>query len=61
MTTIATLPETSLPPRIRVFIALHEVPDSEPPERAAEHAGVTMTELREAMTSLWQREPDPEA
>lgn len=53
--------DTPLPPRIRVFIALHDVPDSEPLERVAEHAGVTITELREAMTSLGQREPDPEA
>jgi hypothetical protein len=51
----------AIPPHVRVFIALHEVPDSEPIEAVATHAGVTMAELREAMTRLGQREPDAEA
>jgi hypothetical protein len=53
--------DAPLPPHIRVFIALHEVPDSETLDAVAEHAGVTMLELREAMTRLGQREPDAEA
>jgi hypothetical protein len=51
----------AIPPHIRVFIALHEVPDSAPLDAVAAHAGVTMLELREAMTRLGQREPDAEA
>lgn len=52
---------TALPPHIRVFIALREVPNPGPLERVAENAGATMTELREVMTRLGQREHDAEA
>lgn len=50
-----------IPARIRVLIALHEVPAYAPIEAIADHAGVKMEELREWMRELALREPDPEA
>jgi hypothetical protein len=51
----------SLPPHIRVLIALHEVPDPTQWSAHAEHAGVTEAELLDAMVLLAKREPDAEA
>lgn len=39
----------------KVLRALHEVPDSEPIERLAEHAGVSMETLRASMRRLGVR------
>lgn len=54
-------PPDAIPPHIRVFVALHEVPDAAPWETLAEHADVTMDELLDAMVLLAKREPDAEA
>ena len=45
----------------RVLAALHEVPDSDPIERVAFVANVTILELRDSMFRLALRQPDPEA
>lgn len=44
-----------------VLAALHEVPEWEPIECVALAANVTMLELRESMSRLALRQPDPEA
>lgn len=49
------------PARVRVFVALREVPDSAPIEAVMQHAGVTEQELREAMRDLALRDHDVEA
>lgn len=50
-----------IPARVRVFIALHEVPDDAPVVALMAHAGVNETELREAMRDLALRDHEPEA
>jgi hypothetical protein len=40
----------------RVLLALHEVPDSEPIERIAEHAGVSFDDMRASMRRLALRD-----
>lgn len=50
-----------IPARVRVFIALHEVPDDAPVVALMAHAGVNEAELREAMRDLALRDHEPEA
>ena len=50
-----------IPARVRVFIALHEVPDNAPVVALMAHAGVNEAELREAMRDLALRDHEPEA
>lgn len=50
-----------IPARVRVFIALHEVPNDAPVVALMAHAGVNEAELREAMRDLALRDHEPEA
>jgi hypothetical protein len=49
------------PARVRVFVALREVPDDAPIDALMAHAGVNEAELREAMRDLALRDHDVEA
>ena len=50
-----------IPARVRVFIALLEVPNDAPVVALRAHAGVNEAELREAMRDLALRDHEPEA